>query len=125
MSFENFYEFYKDFSLFPDIVNLFQLKKIFSVLSDIFMNENKIKTENIDLSINKSAYSRMHNLPESSKKIIESINFALFMDSLAITAMYFRFDKEFKDLDKLLYLVERMNQSQGFNRLKFKKGKSL
>jgi hypothetical protein len=38
MSFDQFFEFYKDFSLFPDIINLVQLKNIFFTLSE-FLNE--------------------------------------------------------------------------------------
>jgi hypothetical protein len=54
-----------------------------------------------------------------------NITFHLFLESLAITAMMFRFDEQFKELDKLLYLVERMNQSKGINKSQMRSGKTL
>jgi hypothetical protein len=125
MSFENFLDFYKDFSLFPDIVNLTQLKKIFSTLSEIYSSQVKQNRQvKIDLSEMKSISS--HDMEHGKKLIkIEAINFNLFMDSLAMTAMNFKFSDQFKDVDKLLYLVERMNQSKGLNKLKSKKAKNL
>jgi hypothetical protein len=39
LSFEQFFEFYKDFSIFPDIINLIQLKNIFFTLSEILVKE--------------------------------------------------------------------------------------
>jgi hypothetical protein len=39
ISFEQFFEFYKDFSIFPDIINLIQLKDIFFTLSELLVKE--------------------------------------------------------------------------------------
>jgi len=39
MSFEQLFEFYKDFSIFPDIITLVQIKTIFNSLSEYFNNE--------------------------------------------------------------------------------------
>ena len=49
MSFEQLFDFYKDFALFPDIITLVQIKTIFNSLSDHFYNES-----NINLNKNKS-----------------------------------------------------------------------
>ena len=37
--FEQFFEFYKDFSIFPDIVNMNQIKNIFFMLSETLIKE--------------------------------------------------------------------------------------
>lgn len=47
------------------------------------------------------------------------------MDSLALTASFFKFDSEFSDLDKILYLVERMNQSKGVLKSQKRSGVTL
>lgn len=54
----------------------------------------------------------------------EFINFPLFLESLAFSAMFFRFEGEFSDVDKLLYMIERMNHSNGVNKSQMKSGKT-
>ncbi len=39
MSFDQIFDFFKDFSLFPDLINLVQLRSIFHSLSEIYSNE--------------------------------------------------------------------------------------
>jgi len=39
MSFEQLFDFYKDFAIFPDIITLIQIKTIFNSLSEYFNNE--------------------------------------------------------------------------------------
>ena len=47
MSFEQLLDFYKDFSIFPDIVTLIQIKTIFNTLSETLENDtNKINFYN-------------------------------------------------------------------------------
>jgi hypothetical protein len=35
MTFDQFFDFYKNFSLFPDIINLIQLKNLFFTLAEV------------------------------------------------------------------------------------------
>lgn len=46
------FEFYKDFSIFPDIITLIQIKTIFNSLSEYFANETINETNNKTKSIN-------------------------------------------------------------------------
>lgn len=46
MSFELLFDFYKDFDIFPEIVNLIQLKNIFFVLSESLVNDMKEEGKN-------------------------------------------------------------------------------
>jgi len=39
MSFDQMFNCFKDFSLFPDLINLVQLRSIFHSLSEIYSNE--------------------------------------------------------------------------------------
>jgi hypothetical protein len=54
MSFEQMFTFYKDFNIFPEIINLIQLKNIFFVLSESLANDAKqqqqSRIENSNLS---------------------------------------------------------------------------
>jgi len=122
MSFDQFYEFYKNFSLFPDIVNLVQLKKIFTTLAEAYLLQklNEGQEQNVDM---KYTMDNTNHPKKFNNKIC--INFNFFLQSLAMTAMFFKFDNRFRDLDKILYLVERINQSKGLKILQLKSGKTL
>ncbi len=124
MTFDQFFDFYKDFSLFPDVVNLIHVKNIFSALSEIFGSQNTF-AKHSDESDLRSLNSDINHLSVNKTKQKVCINFPLFMESLAMTAMHFKFDQSFRDIDKLLYLVERMNQSKGFNNVMLRSGKTL
>ena len=100
--------FYKDFGIFPDLINLLQLKRIFTFLVDLKKNN---KNENICLE----------DLNLENKN---NITYTEFIYSLSITALLFDFDDNFNNIDKLLYLVERMNQSKGVKKWQKKSGKT-
>jgi hypothetical protein len=62
MSFEQLFDFYKDFGLFPDIITLVHIKTIFNSLSEYFnketMNEaNKLKRNLNDFYLSLFSYS--------------------------------------------------------------------
>jgi len=52
------------------------------------------------------------------------INFPLFLQSLAFSAMFFSFEDTFSNVDKLLYMIERMNHSTGVDKSQIKSGKT-
>jgi hypothetical protein len=98
MNFNGFHEFYKSFSLFPDLISLVKLKNIFFTLSDLF-----------DQYFN-------HESPEKSKqlndmKILQNpknyINYSLFLDSLALTANIVTFQENFTEIEKVLMILPR------------------
>ena len=104
MNFEMIFNFYKDFEIFPEIVNLIQLKNIFFVLSESMCSNSKEqeKSEN---------GQGKRNLLKN-----EYINYPLFLESIAFSAMFFRFEESFNNIDKLLYMIERMNHSKGIDK---------
>lgn len=123
MSFEHLFDFYKDFSIFPDIITLIQMKTIFNTLSETLENDtikinfsNKsrgifvFKYENcvvnnsfIDMTMNKSLHEENENKIMKTFPKKDLINYHLFLESLAITAMKFKFNEKFSDLDKVNY----------------------
>ena len=50
MTFDNLINFYKDFEIFPDIISLPQIKLIFNLLSEMFLQENMNNNNNINKS---------------------------------------------------------------------------
>ena len=107
--FPKLFEFYKDFGLFPDLINLIQLKEIFNYLS--MKKKNK----------NNSIKNNLNNL-----NLLETnyLSFSEFIYSLGITALIYDFNENFNNLNKLLYLVEKMNQSKGVKKCNLKKGRT-
>ena len=62
-----------------------------------------------------------------TKKIVKinCINYDLFLDSLTITANTLQTKEHYSDLEKVLYLIERMNQSGGINKSQKRNGNTL
>lgn len=56
---------------------------------------------------------------------LKCINYDLFLDSLTITANIFKTNEDYTEIEKILYLVERMNQSSGINKSQKRKGNTL
>lgn len=125
MTFDQFFDFFKDFSLFPDIVNLIQVKNVFFTLAEIYSCQHVTSRNPHDESELLSLNSDINHLNTNKQNQKVCINFPLFLESLAVTAMHFKFDDKFRDIDKLLYLLERMNQSKGFNNSIMKSGRPL
>ncbi len=98
MNFNGFHEFYKSFSLFPDLISLVKMKNIFFTLSDLF-----------DQYFN-------HESPEKSKqlndvKVLQNpknyINYSLFLDSLALTANLATFQENYTEIEKVVLILSR------------------
>ena len=55
----------------------------------------------------------------------EFINYNIFLESLCISAMYLKFSDHLENIDKLLYFIERMNESPGIQKALYRKGNTL
>ena len=95
MKFYQFFDFYKYFELFPEFISLSQMKEIFFILC-------------------KSIYTSSN----TSRIKIEQIDFALFLESLAISSMFFNFKDIISDIDRLLYLCYLIWKSDGIKNQK-------
>jgi hypothetical protein len=160
LSFEQFFEFFKDFGLYPDMVNLTQLKEIFYFLAeeftlsldnlnDVAQSQSKKITidrqlDNLDQNlisydIIKSLTTRENfksiemSISESKevKKIKykiaknEKINFYCFLEALGVVSYNIKYNDNFNQVDRVLYLIEKMNRSKGINKSLMKTGQNL
>lgn len=121
MRFSNYFEFYKNYSLFPDLINLIQLKNIFFTLSETRNGLLSKAGDNITIS----ASNTQRSLKEGGSTSGYTINFSLFVESLAISAMFFDFKDFMSDMDKMLFLIERINQSKSGNIVQINGSKEL
>ena len=96
MKFPSFLEFYTRFELFPELISLTQMKTIFFAL-------NEKKTNN-----NMTMNSEIRNTQIQTGKL----DFNSFMNTFAITAIFFNFKDIVTDLDRLLYLCYTLYNSK-------------
>ena len=122
------------------------IKDIFFTLAEEFsytVNENTTiqKTENditsshvilIDFvkilnTQDNKLFNKNPELTKIKKKISknEKINFYMFLESLALVALNMKYNESLGIVDKLLYLIEKMNQSKGINKSQLRTGHTL
>ncbi|EAR83293.2 hypothetical protein TTHERM_00992940 (macronuclear) [Tetrahymena thermophila SB210] len=99
IDFDKFVKFCKDFGIFPDIIPKSRLLKIFNTLAQIY---NTTEMAQIQLQ-NSSNYNE--------KPVIDQ---HLFIEAIALCAFEVPYsDPQPNEIEKICYLVERMNQSGG------------
>lgn len=108
IDFEGVYKFYKDFEIFPNLLNLIQLKTIFSSLHEILV-------EDLDVE-----YILGKEIKDNNK-----INFNSFMDTLLLTSIHIKKEEDLSPIERILYLIQRMSRSKGVNKSHLKSGKFL
>ena len=109
MKFTNFLDFYTQFEIFPELITLTQIKTIFFTLNESSNN-----------NANNSEENSMNSEVQNSKIQSERLDFAQFLDSLAITAMFFNYKNIVTDLDRLLYLCYIMYNARPIQEDKLK-----
>lgn len=105
--------FYKDFEIFPDLINLIQLKTIFSSLHEILAEQILDEENEIEITLIKE-------IKDNCK-----INFNSFMDTLLLTSIHIRTEEDITSIERILYLVQRMANSKGVAKSCLKSGKFL
>ena len=103
--FKDFFEFYKNYDIFPEVVNLYELKNIFYTLS----NQNNKNNLNSDLSNENKTISIKNKEKENIKN--NKINFDLFLQSLGLSAMFFNYKDIITDMNRMLFIAERIYHS--------------
>ena len=99
MKFYQLFDFYKNFSLFPELISLSQMKTIFFTLCE-------------------SSSTLCDSNCKSSQRKIEQIDFSLFLESLGIASMFFNFKDIVSDIDRLLYICYFIWKSDGIKKQK-------
>lgn len=132
--FDHFFEFFKDFSVFPDVVNLVQLKNIFFTLADFLKTqiestsayENKLIKSNSrndirTMSSDINATTKIKNMMENTK----CLNFELFIDSLALASLHTKIHEDKSEIEKIINLADKMALSKGVNKSQTRNGETL
>ena len=95
MQFYQFFDFYINLKLFPEMISLSQMKNIFYTLCDSSSINNKTSPEK-----NKEKDKEK----EKDKNILDKIDFETFIKSLGISSMLFNFKNIISDKDRILYI---------------------
>ena len=103
----NLFSFFKEFSIFPDLINYNNLKEIYE---DQVLIMNKIHIE--ESRNNSKMSSKGYKEIEENNKI----NFNGFMNSIALASQYLIYDFNSNSIQKLIFLLERIHQSEGLKK---------
>lgn len=114
IDFEQFNQFFRDFDLFPNVLNLIQLKNIFFTLQELI----KYQIVNTKESNLEAIYKN-----EVVKKI--KINFDYFMDAILLTIIHVKGMDENTEIEKIIYIVEKMSNSEGIEKSQKRSGHTL
>ena len=106
LNFNSFYQLYKDFSLFPDIVNLVQIKFIFYSLSDLF-KEQILKQIKDCKDLSRTSLLNINPFLNDYY-----INFEIFCEALGLITFYIKdSDKNSNnDVMKIYTIFVKMSQ---------------
>ena len=101
MTYLGFFQFFKDFGIFPDIISNVKLESIFNALSNIYQQN-----------------------PEKKKSYEEVIDEHVFVESMILIAddLKFKFKVEPNIYQKITFLIDIMNESEGFNIIRGRNG---
>jgi hypothetical protein len=108
------YSFYKDYNLYPEVVNLVQLKTIFTTLTELLPTSSPSEDFNsLRKSINIQTARTISNNDVTNTVKSEKLNFSLFVDSLALASLHHKIHNDHTDITKIYLLLERMSTSEG------------
>ena len=114
IDFEQFNRFFRDFDIFPNVLNLIQLKNIYFTLQELVKYQIiNSKDSNLDY-----AYKN-----EIVKKI--KINFDYFMDAILLSSIHVKGMDEATEVEKIIYIVEKMSYSDGIVKSQKRSGNTL
>jgi len=116
--------FYKDFEIFPDIVNLIQTKNIFDIIADSLLKE-KIHSVYHTPTKGLGNITSTNNLFHPSDNKLPNINFGLFLESLALASFHSFVNVEKGALEKIIYLIEKISNSSGIKKSQLISGETL
>jgi hypothetical protein len=92
----------------------------------------ELNTENILLKSTskadlKSLFSidSQGNVKKNNSSGKEAINFELFLDSLALASMHNKTHEECTEIEKIIFLAEKMSQSKGVDKSQLRSGHTL
>jgi hypothetical protein len=117
-----------------------QLKSIFFTLAEFLKNQVEIEgnyvmginSERMLQNASRSDIRSMMSYDSSGNPKVRneikkngSLNFDIFLDSLAIAALYTKFHEESSEIEKIIHLADRMCQSNGVMKSQMRSGQTL
>jgi hypothetical protein len=115
---------------------LVQLKNIFFTLADFLKNQIELDSNQLNQRMFKTN-SRMdikniitfdsngNNKIKAQIKNNVALNFDIFLDSLALASLHSKFHEDCSEIEKIIFLADRMCQSQGVMKSQIKSGHTL
>lgn len=104
LDYSSLFRFFKDFKIFPEIINLLQFKTIFYSLNDLLLEQINSNSELFDKYIAKEIKNNC------------KINFNAFMDSLLLASTYIQSNDNMTNIERMLYLFDKMAQANPLNK---------
>jgi len=114
IDFEQFNQFFRDFGVFPSVVNLVQIKTIFFTLQESIAKQlNNSKDKSFDATYRKEIINNL------------KINFDFFMDGILLSSIHLKEIEEISEIEKIIQIVEKMAISPGIAKSQLRSGHTL
>jgi len=114
IDFELFNQFFRDFDIFPGVVNLVQIKSIFFILQELIVSQINVSNEtSLDALYKNEIINKL------------KINFDFFMDGILLCSIHLKEIEELSEVEKIIRIVERMAISPGIAQSQLRSGHTL
>lgn len=116
LPFQNFFRIFKDFEIFPELISMVDIKKLFFVLSTISREQKKDGASMQDFIVRESGDS-----PNMAKEYMEFVEgekaevtgYDYLLWSFGIASTFIKAKSKANDCDKLILLFTKMCKSKG------------
>lgn len=112
LNFNNFFTIYKDFDIFPDYINLIEIKRLFFAMSVIGKEQRK-RNESLEDLINKDSVNDDYCELNGEKDEIVGYDYLLW--SLGVASSLIKVKENSNECERLVMLFRKMSKSKGVN----------
>ena len=112
LNFNNFFLIYKDFDIFPDCINLIEIKRLFFAMS-VIGNAQRRRNESLEDLINKENINDDYCELTGAKNEIVGYDYLLW--SLGVASSLIKGKENSNECERLVMLFRNMSKSKGVN----------
>ena len=112
LNFNNFFLIYKDFDIFPDCINLIEIKRLFFAMS-VIGNKQRKRNESLEDLINKDSIN--DNYCELTGEKNEIVGYDYLLWSLGVASSLIKGKENSNECERLVMLFRKMSKSKGVN----------
>ena len=112
LNFNNFFMIYKDFDIFPDFINLIEIKRLFFAMS-VIGNKQRKRNESLEDLINKDSIN--DNYCELTGEKNEIVGYDYLLWSLGVASSLIKGKENSNECERLVMLFRKMSKSKGVN----------